>query len=53
MSDSYPRIKSVVGLRGFLLTALARQENNFKELSGGTNTSLRKGNVEGDIQRIK
>jgi hypothetical protein len=43
------KIKSVVGLRDFLSTALAQQENNFRELLGGTN----KGNVEGDIQRIK
>ena len=51
------KIESVVKLQDFLLTNLARQENNFRGLSGGTNTSLRKEenhrNVEGDIKRIK
>jgi hypothetical protein len=51
------KIESVVKLQDFLLTELARQENNFRGLSGGTNTSLHKGgnheNVEGDIERIK
>jgi hypothetical protein len=45
------------GYKAFSLTELARQYKNFWGLSGGMNTSLRKGgnqgNVEEDIKRTK
>jgi hypothetical protein len=50
-------VESMVKLQDSLLIELAWQENNYRGLLGGTNTSLRKvgnhGNVERDIERIK